>query len=97
MSCPSVPTPDVTLAAIPGVLIYKDFFRLIRVTFRKNTIQNQVLEKKRPGTAVPFGKTQIALEQNRLWQKNYECSKGEFLVTKNAYNVEVGTVICSSR
>jgi len=45
---------------------------------------------------VPFDKTQIALEQNRLWQKNYECSNNEFRSVKNNLNIEVGTIICLS-
>lgn len=45
---------------------------------------------------VPFDKTQIALEQNRLWQRNYECSKNEFRSVKNNHNIEVGTIICLS-
>lgn len=45
---------------------------------------------------VPFDKTQIALEQNRLWQKNYECSNNEFQSVKNNHNIEVGTIICLS-
>lgn len=45
---------------------------------------------------VPFDKTQIALEQNRLWQKNYECSKSEFMSIKSNHNIEVGTIICLS-
>ena len=45
---------------------------------------------------VPVDKTQIALEQNKLWQKNYECSRSEFISIKNHYNIEVGTIICLS-
>lgn len=45
---------------------------------------------------VPFDKTQIASEQNRLWQQNYECSKSEFINVKNKNNIEIGTIICLS-
>ncbi|MFO1371494.1 MAG: hypothetical protein U1F42_03555 [Candidatus Competibacteraceae bacterium] len=45
---------------------------------------------------IPFGTSQIASEENKLWKKNFECSKGEFFSIKNAFNIEVGTIICRS-
>ena len=44
------------LPAIPGVLIYKEFFRLIRVTLAKNILKNHSHKNKRAGIAaiVPF-------------------------------------------
>lgn len=45
---------------------------------------------------VPFGASQIASEENKLWKKNFECSKGEFISAKNDFNIEVGTIICRS-
>lgn len=44
----------------------------------------------------PFGMSRIASEENRLWKKNFECSKGEFLSVKNDFNIEVGSIICRS-
>ena len=44
--------PEKTgLAAVPGVLIYKDFFRLIRVTLANNILKNHSHKNKRAGIA----------------------------------------------
>lgn len=45
---------------------------------------------------IPFGMSRTASEENKLWKKNFECSKGEFLSVKNDFNIEVGTIICRS-
>ncbi len=45
---------------------------------------------------IPFGMSRIASEENKLWKKNFECSKGEFISVKNSFNIEVGTIICRS-
>ena len=45
---------------------------------------------------IPFGMSRMASEENKLWKKNFECSKGEFLSVKNELNIEVGTIICRS-
>lgn len=45
---------------------------------------------------IPFGMSRAASEENQLWKKNFECSKGEFLSVKNDLNIEVGTIICRS-
>ena len=43
---------DTTPTAVPGVLIYKEFFRLIRVTLAKNILKNHSHKNKRAGIAV---------------------------------------------
>ena len=39
------------MPAVPGVLIYKEFFRLIRVTLAKNILKNHSHKNKRAGIA----------------------------------------------
>ena len=36
---------------------------------------------------IPFGMSRMASEENKLWKKNFECSKGEFLSVKNELNI----------
>ena len=38
-------------SAVPGVLIYKDFFRIIRVTLARNILKNHSHKNKRAGIA----------------------------------------------
>ena len=47
------------LAAVPGVLIYKDFFRLIRVTLSKNILKNHSHKNKRAGIAAMLAVIEI--------------------------------------
>jgi len=51
MGSPSAKVAHGALSAVPGVLIYKDFFRLIRVTLSKNILKNHSHKNKRAGIA----------------------------------------------
>jgi hypothetical protein len=46
---------------------------------------------------VPFGQSFDAEEQNRLWQKNFECAKkANFSPITNKQKVEIASVVCES-
>ena len=54
--------PEKTgLAAVPGVLIYKDFFRLIRVTLANNILKNHSHKNKRAGIAAGLATPPVVL------------------------------------
>jgi hypothetical protein len=46
---------------------------------------------------VPFGSSFNSEEQNRLWEKNFECAqKAHFVPITNKQNVEIASVVCES-
>ena len=45
---------------------------------------------------VPYGESQLAAEQNVLWQTNFDCSKEKFKSVKNVNNIEVGAIVCAT-